>query len=326
MIPSMLGRGYLGLRNEGSTCYLNSILECLFMTPEFTNSILSERDVIVNADRTVKKVQKLFIDLRFGNSTPSTRKLMNSLGIESGKQQDVEEYFRFLLNSIPEKMEAQKLFHIQVVHSITCEKCNTKDVIPYTWLSLPVSIKEENPSVQAAIDSFLKKLRFEGENRCYCENCGSKQDSISRNYFISLPRVLVIHLKRYEIYRGHFQKKFTAVSVENSLKIPLKKGADHAEYELFALCHHFGGLTGGHYTSEIKSSEDNQWYSFNDSNVMVVPPRETKKSETAYLLMYRKKQEDIPKFLEKDDLPKHVKFWIDELLKTSGSKGHKEFS
>lgn len=235
---------------------------------------------------------------------------MKSLGIESGKQQDVEEHFRLLLNRIPEKIEAQNLFNIRVVHSIACEKCKKEDTIPYTWLSLPVSIQKENPSVQEAIDCFLKKHRFENDNRCYCENCGSKEDAISRNYFESLPKVLVILLKRYEIYSGRFQKIYTSVSVENSLKVPLEKQAS-AEYELFALCHHSGGLTGGHYKSEIKSFED-KWYLFDDQNVTELPPRQTKSSKTAYLLMYHKKQEEKPKFLEKEQLPPSVQCRIDE--------------
>ncbi|XP_078522314.1 ubiquitin carboxyl-terminal hydrolase 47-like isoform X2 [Lissotriton helveticus] len=318
------GSGYRGLQNEGSTCYLNSILQCLFMTPEFTNSILSECDEPMEIARPVDELQALFIKLRFGNCPPSTRKLMKSLGIESGKQQDVEEHFRLLLNSIPEKMEAQKMFNIQVVHSIICEKCKEKDTIPYTWLNLPVSIQKENPSVQEAINCFLKKHRFESDNQCYCEICGKKEDAISSKYFESLPNVLVILLKRYEIYSGRFQKMYTLVSVENSLKVPLENQAS-AEYELFALCHHSGGLTSGHYTSEIKSFEDDKWYLFNDRYVRELPPGQTKSSKTAYLLMYHKKQKEKPKFLEKEQLPLHVQSRIEEPLKSSVSKSYKEY-
>lgn len=38
-------------------------------------------------------------------------------------------------------------------------------------------------------------------------------------------------------------------------------------YELYAVVNHFGSLTGGHYTAEIKSYENGQWYSFNDGRV-----------------------------------------------------------
>jgi len=38
-------------------------------------------------------------------------------------------------------------------------------------------------------------------------------------------------------------------------------------YELYAVVHHFGDLTGGLYTAEIKSFETGRWYCFNDSIV-----------------------------------------------------------
>ena len=31
---------YIGLRNQGATCYLNSLIQTLFMTPEFRYEVL----------------------------------------------------------------------------------------------------------------------------------------------------------------------------------------------------------------------------------------------------------------------------------------------
>ena len=31
--------GYVGLSNQGATCYLNSLIQTLFMTPEFRNAL-----------------------------------------------------------------------------------------------------------------------------------------------------------------------------------------------------------------------------------------------------------------------------------------------
>jgi ubiquitin C-terminal hydrolase len=41
------------------------------------------------------------------------------------------------------------------------------------------------------------------------------------------------------------------------------EGAD--SYKLFGVSHHFGGLGGGHYTSEAQDIDSEEWYSQNDS-------------------------------------------------------------
>lgn len=40
-LPSMAREefGFIGLKNQGATCYLNSLVQCLFMSPEFRDAI-----------------------------------------------------------------------------------------------------------------------------------------------------------------------------------------------------------------------------------------------------------------------------------------------
>mmetsp|Transcript_15452 Transcript_15452/g.13199 ORF Transcript_15452/g.13199 Transcript_15452/m.13199 type:complete len:106 (+) Transcript_15452:57-374(+) len=42
-------KNFIGLRNQGATCYLNSLIQALYMAPEFRNAILSiplcEKDI-----------------------------------------------------------------------------------------------------------------------------------------------------------------------------------------------------------------------------------------------------------------------------------------
>lgn len=57
--------GYVGLVNQAMTCYLNSLLQSLFMTPEFRNAVY--RCEFFNTDNTKNipfQLQKLFLKLQ----------------------------------------------------------------------------------------------------------------------------------------------------------------------------------------------------------------------------------------------------------------------
>ena len=44
-------------------------------------------------------------------------------------------------------------------------------------------------------------------------------------------------------------------------------GSDGTQYMLYAVIHHIGALSAGHYVASIKSEQDGKWYCFNDSRV-----------------------------------------------------------
>lgn len=115
-----------------------------------------------------------------------------------------------------------------------------------------------------------EKLRE--ENAIYCSNCkahvqGNKQMSVYR-----LPRVLIIHLKRFKQAGGFLKKLDTLV------RFPVD-GFDMSEYlvgpkvpavyDLFAVSNHSGGIGGGHYTAYCRNIEAGGWHHFNDSSVSV---------------------------------------------------------
>ncbi|KAM9146791.1 ubiquitin carboxyl-terminal hydrolase 47-like isoform 2-T2 [Pangshura tecta] len=295
-LPSDPRKGnYMGLRNQGSTCYLNSLLQCLFFTQELREVILS----CDNCDSGIMyQLKKLFQKLKHNKSAPSTKGITKCLGVRNvHQQQDVVTYFRILMNKIvEEKEEIQLLYHVKMVHSITCHGCGQQTRIQQNpVLSLALSLDEYNSnsevySVHNALDAVQKVSEFIGDERFYCETCRSKQLATSRCYFQTLPQILVLNLKRYQFDVDQFKKLRYEVSVPFSLTVNSEE-QPNTQYELFAICHHSGGIYGGHYVAEIKSFENDCWYSFDDTTVNKVQEEwdtSAKKSSTAYLLMYRK--------------------------------------
>lgn len=291
--PDTRPSGYVGLRNQGSTCYLNSLLQCLFFTPELRDAIL--RPDPVDGSSIVCPLKTLFEQMKWGSSAPSTEGITRCLGVSNvHQQQDVAEYFRILMNKIIEdKRDIQQLYQVEMVHSMTYHGCRNETTIRETpvlslTLSLKCTSKTDIFSVDKALDDVQKVNYFTGDEQLYCEKCQRKQDATSHYDFETLPPILVLNLKRYWFGEAGFRKLHCNVSVPFSLTVESKTYIIH--YELFAMCHHHGGIYGGHYVAEIKSYEDNCWYEFNDTRVYKVSgdqnTMDKKNSSTAYLLMY----------------------------------------
>ena len=60
-------------------------------------------------------------------------------------------------------------------------------------------------------------------------------------------------------------------------------------YDLYGICNHSGGVSGGHYTAFIKNANDN-WYHCNDTNIQKIGNTDVLKSPKAYCFFYRKQK------------------------------------
>ena len=133
-----------------------------------------------------------------------------------------------------------------------------------------------------------------GDNAWFNEVTGKKQDVKKRLSFWSLPNVMIIVLKRFEMNsRGHVRK------IQVPVDVPCNR-ADFSKYvhgynrksyvyDLFGVCNHHGGSPmGGHYTATIRNA-NGKWYACNDTLVKEVPLIDSSiVSNLPYCLFYRK--------------------------------------
>lgn len=109
--------GKVGLNNLGNTCYMNSILQALFMTKYFSNYIL------LNEYKwpLLSKLQNLFALLQFSKraslSPNDILHLARPPGFQSGHQHDSSEFLGYLLDVLheQEKSIANKQKEVQIV-------------------------------------------------------------------------------------------------------------------------------------------------------------------------------------------------------------------
>ncbi|KAI9543280.1 hypothetical protein NQZ68_011929 [Dissostichus eleginoides] len=283
---------YHGLVNQGSTCYLNSVLQVLFMTKDFRDAV--ERHISENTDSEHIDLQlaSLFGDLK---SYPAyTYKITKKLGINKVyEQQDAAEYFEKILAKTSD--DASKIFHGQLTHKTTCSSCRTETDAAGPFWNLTLALEDsysQNFSVVNGIEKYFRESSLNGENRMYCEKCDDKSDATTKCVINHHPEVLMLLLKRFEFdyYSMRYVKINCTVDVPCTLQIP-----ENQTYELYAMVEHSGDLSSGHYIATIKSEDDGRCYSFNDScvteaNYQPFQLDQVEKSDSAYLLFYRKKK------------------------------------
>ncbi|XP_014678376.1 PREDICTED: ubiquitin carboxyl-terminal hydrolase 4-like [Priapulus caudatus] len=140
-----------------------------------------------------------------------------------------------------------------------------------------------------------KPIKFPSE---YCPQCKKHQQATKQFDLWQLPRVLVIHLKRFSYNRYWRDKIDTLVefpisglnmakNVINPMHPPV------VDYDLIGVTNHYGGMGGGHYTAYAKNKDDSHWYYFDDSSVSAAN-EESCVSKAAYVLFYARRDPSAP--------------------------------
>jgi ubiquitin C-terminal hydrolase len=162
-------------------------------------------------------------------------------------------------------------------------------------LSFPNNNGIKAVSLFDCLDHHCAPEVLSGDNAWFNERTGEKQDVKKRLSFWSLPNVLIIVLKRFEMNARGYARK---------IQVPIEVPCDRADfskhvhgynresyvYELFGVCNHHGGSPmGGHYTATIRNA-NGKWYGCNDTNVKEMPlaSNESIVSNLPYCLFYRK--------------------------------------
>ncbi|CAN9509614.1 unnamed protein product [Ophioblennius macclurei] len=279
---------HYGLLNQGATCYLNSLLQALFMTKDFKEAVRThEKQETINPE-----LSALFDGLE--KDTTSTCRLTKKLGIDRVcEQRDAAEYFEKILQQT--SPEASRIFHGKLVNRTTCLVCKAETNTDAPFWHLPLQIGNKSFSVEDGIKEFFKLSELKGDSQMYCEMCDNKVDGTLGYVMTDHPDVLVLLLKRFNFSYQYMSyiKNNQPVAIPNFLEKSIEplKGST---YELYAVVDHFGDLRSGHYVTKVKTEDDDEhrWYNFDDTTVTPVDAQVLQenlvKSQNAYLLFYRK--------------------------------------
>uniref|UniRef100_A0A672KVE0 Ubiquitin carboxyl-terminal hydrolase n=1 Tax=Sinocyclocheilus grahami TaxID=75366 RepID=A0A672KVE0_SINGR len=141
--------GKTGLVNLGNTCYMNSIIQILFMATDFRRHVMSLH--LNGCNTLMKKLQLLFAFLahtqRAAYSPRSFLEVSRPPWFTAGSQQDCSEYLRFLLDRLHE--EEKTLSALQVT-SPKPEPATTSAETLQAAASQPVADMPSHPDPVAA--------------------------------------------------------------------------------------------------------------------------------------------------------------------------------
>lgn len=149
--------GFVGLKNQGATCYMNSLLQTLYFTNQLRKAVYK---MPTEADDSSKSValalQRVFHDLQFSDKPVGTKKLTKSFGwetLDSFMQHDVQEFLRVLLDKVESKMKrtcaegtVPLLFEGKMSSYIKCKNVNYTSTRLETFYDIQLNIKGKKNS------------------------------------------------------------------------------------------------------------------------------------------------------------------------------------
>lgn len=149
--------GYVGLKNQGATCYMNSLLQTLYFTNYLRKAVYK---MPTEADDSSKSValalQRVFHELQSSDRPVGTKKLTKSFGwetLDSFMQHDVQEFLRVLLDKLESKMKGTciegtipRLFEGKMSSYIKCKNVEYTSTRIETFYDIQLNIKGKKNS------------------------------------------------------------------------------------------------------------------------------------------------------------------------------------
>ncbi|KAL9238674.1 hypothetical protein vseg_013065 [Gypsophila vaccaria] len=280
--------GFVGLKNQGATCYMNSLLQTLFHIPYFRKAVYhmptTENDL--PSASIPLALQSLFYKLQYSDNSVATKELTKSFGwdtYDSFMQHDVQELNRVLCEKLEDKMKGtvvegtiQQLFEGHHMNYIECVNVDYKSTRKESFYDLQLDVKGCQ-DVYASFDKYVEVENLDGDNKYHAEQYGL-QDARKGVLFIDFPPVLQLQLKRFE----YDYMRDTMVKINDRYEFPLELDLDRENgkylspdadrsvrnlYTLHSVLVHSGGVHGGHYYAYIRTKLSEHWFKFDDERV-----------------------------------------------------------
>lgn len=296
---------YIGLINEGNTCYMNAVLQTIFNLPIIRNQILT-MDSSNCALIALKDIMFHLLSKGSNLYTASVKTidLFKALKWEKSfwnSQQDAEEIFSLIYNylaAIENKISINKdkesegnsnqvimsNFQGELITKIKCDNIDYASVTKETFLFLQLNITNAS-SLTDCIKNHFSIEELKGDNQ-YQKSNNQFYDAKKETKITINPNILCLQLKRFlcvneaKSKQQKVIKNCQCISYSNVLDLTdyMDKGSssqlnnkikdkDEYVYSLFGIIIHDGKIDEGHYYAFINDFNQDKWFFFDDSDV-----------------------------------------------------------
>lgn len=287
---SQIPAPYSGLKNQGSTCYMNSILQSLYHIPLFKYTIysLDTKSNDTSDDKNIPlNLQRLFGLMQLTPGPCSTFDLTKSFGWDAQEiimQHDAQEFCRKFLDNLEMKMRGTSLenaipslFKGKMLQGIRCRNVPFESMHEEAFYDISLDVNDSS-TLEESFQKIIENDPLIGDNQYDAGPDFGKQDADITTEYVEFPRVLHLHLRRFmfDPNVNNYVKVNKKFSFPETIDLAPYMSHHHEGnpmlFELFGVLVHWGTFIGGHYIAYIRTTKEKKWYEFNDTKVTEVSP------------------------------------------------------
>lgn len=217
--------GLRGLYNMGNTCFMSVVLQTLIRNPFISRFYLNDghnkrfnncqREGCVSCALD-EMIQEFYTDKTegFGAVNMLQASWLSGEALAGYQQQDAHEYLQFMLNTLHLQNGGiedncrciiHRTFQGELRSTVTCDKCKNKTITDEPFMDLSLDVRnygkkrkgdtsEPELELRECFERFTGVEKLAAEDYS-CHNCKERQSATKQLSILTLPDVVVIHLK-----------------------------------------------------------------------------------------------------------------------------------
>jgi ubiquitin C-terminal hydrolase len=293
-----------GINNMGSTCYINTVIQCLAACPHFLKFVSQEKEHngdILNALKGVYNT--IFIEGETSSPRQFLRAVHNKVHgmMYVFEQNDINEFIAIIIDKMngeicrpfdlnmgpykntlydkqmrkmddswalshkKEYSDLTDMFYGQTISQIVCGNCGMIHHNHEVVMNIMLSIDESHSIYECLNNHFADEIvNSDTDHAWKCDGCNQCVESKKSTKLWRTPKILIISLKRFN---SNLQKINTHITAPFTIDISnhLIGPIPQHTYTLKSVAYHYGSFHGGHYFATCKHGED--WYMYDDEDV-----------------------------------------------------------